>query len=136
MLLSSIVLNGEQRLCLKRSPSYVIRPYKAVSFVVVRHHWLGDNYWAAISYWLGLIALSSFGGVYLVRTYDAFGLRTGNRFLLVTDEVTYTFYICSVVWPFLLDKQATNTWRAEVPQSLYRSTLTRDWGTISTVTQF
>ena len=71
--------------------------YRAVSFVVVRHHRLGDDYWAAISYRLGLIALSSFGGVYFVGTHDAFGLRIGNRFLLVTDEVTYTFYICSVV---------------------------------------
>ena len=26
--------------------------------VVVRHHWLGDDYWAAISYWLGFIATS------------------------------------------------------------------------------
>jgi len=77
--------------------SYVIPPYRAASFVVLRHHWLGDNYWAAISYRLGLIMLSSFGGVYFVGTYNAFGLRTGNRFLLVTDEVTYTFYICSVV---------------------------------------
>ena len=97
VLLSSIVLTGEQRFCLKRFPSYVIPPYRAVSFVVVRHHRLGDNYWAAISYRLGLIALPSFGGVYFVGTHDAFGLRTGNRFLLVTDEVTYTFYICSVV---------------------------------------
>ena len=92
---SSIVL--KYRLCLKRFPSYVIPPYRAVSFVVVRHHRLGDDYWAAISYRLGPIALSSFGGVYFVETHDAFGLRTGNRFLLVTDEVTYTFYICSVV---------------------------------------
>ena len=30
-------------------------------------------------------------------TEDAFGLRTGNQLLLVTDEITYTFYICSVV---------------------------------------
>ena len=97
VLLSSIVLTSEQRLCLKRFPSYVIPPYRAVSFVVVRHHRLGDDYFAAISYWLGPIALSSFGGVYFVGTYDAFGLRTENRFLLVTDEVTYTFYICSVV---------------------------------------
>ena len=75
----------------KAFPSYVIPPYKVVSFVVVRHHRLGDDYWAAISYRLGLIALSSFGGVYFVGTHDAFGLRTGNRFLLVTDKVTYTF---------------------------------------------
>ena len=78
-------------------PSYVIPPYRAVSFVVVRHHWLCHDYWAAIPYRLGLVALSSFGGVYFVGTYDAFRLRTGNRFLLVTDEITYTFYICSVV---------------------------------------
>jgi len=81
----------------KACSSYVILPYRAGSFVVLRHHWLGDNYWAAISYRLGLIVLSSFGRRYFVGTYDAFGLRTGNRFLLVTDEVTYTFYICSVV---------------------------------------
>ena len=56
--------------------------------MVVRHHRLGDDYWAAISYRLGLIALSSFRGVYFVETHDAFGLRIGNRPLLVTDEVT------------------------------------------------
>ena len=92
---SSIVL--KYRLSLKRFPSYVIPSYRAVSFVVVRHHRLGDDYWAAISYWLGPIALSSIGGVYFVEIHDAFGLRTGNRFLLVTNVVTYTFYICSVV---------------------------------------
>ena len=81
----------------KAFPFYVITLYWVVSFVVMRHHWLGDNYWAAISYRPGLITLSSCGGVYFVGTHDAFGLRTGNRFLLVTDEVTYTFYICSVV---------------------------------------
>ena len=97
MLLSSIVLTGKQRLCLKTFPSYVIPPYRVVSFVVVRHHRLGDDYWAAISYRLGFIALSSFGGVYFVGTHDAFRLKTGNRFLPVTDEVTYTFYICSIV---------------------------------------
>ena len=63
----------------------------------LRHHWLGDNYWTAISYRQGLITLSSFGGVHFVGTEDAFGLRTGNQLLLVTDEITYTFYICSVV---------------------------------------
>jgi len=77
--------------------SYVIGLYWVVSFVVVRHHQLGDDYWAAISYRLGFIALSGFGGVYFVGTYDAFGLRTGNQFLLVTDEMTYTFYICLAV---------------------------------------
>jgi len=81
----------------KAFPSYVITLYWVVSFVVVRHHWLGDDYWAAISYRLGFIALSRFGGAYFVGTHDAFGLRTGNWFLLVMDEVTYTFYICSVV---------------------------------------
>ena len=81
----------------KAFPSYVIELYWVVSFVVVRHHRLGEDYWAAISYRLGLIARSRFGGVYFVGTHDAFGLRTGNRFFLVTDEVTYTFYICSVV---------------------------------------
>ena len=56
----------------KAFPSYVIPPYRAVSFVVVRHHRLADDYWAAISYRLGLIALFSFGGVYFVGTDDAF----------------------------------------------------------------
>ena len=77
--------------------SNIIPPYRAVSFVVVRHHRLGDDYRAAISYRLGLIALSRFGGIYFVATHDAFGLRIGNRFLLVADEGTYTFYICSVI---------------------------------------
>ena len=70
MLQSSIVL--KYRLCLKRFPSYVIPPYRAVSFVVVRHHRLGGDYWAAIWYQIGFIALSRFGGVYLRRTDDAF----------------------------------------------------------------
>ena len=53
-------------------PSYVIPPCRAVPFVVVRHHRLGDDYWAAISYRLGFIARSKFGGVYFVGTHDAF----------------------------------------------------------------
>jgi len=81
----------------KAFPSYVIALYWGVSFVGVRHHRLGDDYWAAISYRLGFIVLSRFGGVYFVGTYDVFGLRTGNQFLLVTDEVTYIFYISLVV---------------------------------------
>ena len=32
----------------KAFPSYVIPPCRAVPFVVVRHHRLGDDYWAAI----------------------------------------------------------------------------------------
>ena len=47
----------------KAFPSYVIPLYWVVSFVVVRHHRLGHDYWAAISYRLGFIALSRFGGV-------------------------------------------------------------------------
>ena len=56
----------------KAFPSYVIPPYRAVSFVVVRHHRLADDYWAAISYQVGFIAHSKFGGVYFVGTDDAF----------------------------------------------------------------
>ena len=40
-----------------------------------------------------------------METHDAFGLRTENRFLLVTDKVTYTLYIRSVISPFHLNKQ-------------------------------
>ena len=58
---------------------------------------MGDDYRAATSYRLGLIALSSPGGVYFVGTHDAFGLRIGNRFLLVTNEVTYKFREVSIV---------------------------------------
>ena len=29
------------------------------------------------------------------------GLKTGNWFLLMKDEVTYFLYICSAIWPFL-----------------------------------
>ena len=29
------------------------------------------------------------------------GLKTGNWFLLMKDEVTYVPYICSAIWPFL-----------------------------------
>ena len=43
-----------------------------MSFVVVTHHWLGVDYWAAISYRPGLIALSRLGGVYSVGAHDAF----------------------------------------------------------------
>ena len=92
------VLHFPQGLAFSKAfPSYVIALYRVLSFVVVRHLQLGDDYWAAISYRLGFIARSKFGGVYIVGTHDAFGLRTGNRFLLVMDGVTYTFYICSVV---------------------------------------
>ena len=34
------------------------------------------------------------------------GPKTDNRLLLMIDEVTYTFYICSGVWPFLRRMQA------------------------------
>ena len=57
----------------KAFPSYAILAYTAVSFVVVmRHHRLVHDYWAAISYRLGFIALSRFGGVYFVGTHDGF----------------------------------------------------------------
>ena len=56
----------------KAFPSYVISPYRAIPFVVVRHHRLGDDYWAAISYRLGFFARSKFEGVYFVETHDAF----------------------------------------------------------------
>ena len=56
----------------KAFPSYVIPAYRAVSFVVVRHRRLVHDYWAAILYRLGFIALSRFGGVYFVGTHDAF----------------------------------------------------------------
>ena len=72
VLLSSIVLTGEPRLCLKRFLSMSFRLAGLYHFVVVRHHRLGDDYWAAISYRLGFIARSKFGGVYLVGTHDAF----------------------------------------------------------------
>ena len=55
----------------KAFPSYAILPYRAVSFVVVRHHRLVHDCWAAVSYRLGFIALSRFGGVYFVGTLDA-----------------------------------------------------------------
>ena len=74
-------------------PFYVIALYRAEGFVVARHHRLGDDYWAAISYRLGFIARSKFGGVYFAETHDAFGLRTGYRFLLVIDEITYFLYM-------------------------------------------
>ena len=56
----------------KAFPSYVIPPYRAVSFVVVRHHRLVHDYWVVVSYRLGFIVLSRFGGVYFVGTHDAF----------------------------------------------------------------
>jgi len=31
------------------------------------------------------------------------GLKTGNRLLFMTDEVTYIPYICLAFWPFSLD---------------------------------
>ena len=84
----------------KAFPSYVIALYQVLSFVLLRHHQLGDDYWAAISYRLGFIARSKFGGVYIVGTHDPFGLRTGNQFLLVMDEVTIlSIYVRSFV-PF------------------------------------
>ena len=72
VLLSSIVLTDKQRLCLKRFLPMSFRLAGLYLFVVVRHHRLGDYYWAAISYRLGFIARSKFGGVYFVGTHDAF----------------------------------------------------------------
>ena len=56
----------------KAFPYYIIALYWVVSFMVVRPGWLGHDYWAAISYRLGFIALSRLGGVYFVGTHDAF----------------------------------------------------------------
>ena len=32
-------------------------------------------------------------------------LGAGNRFLLMKDEGTYVFYICSAIWPILWDNK-------------------------------
>ena len=56
----------------KAFPSYAILPYRAAPSVAVRHHRLVHDYWAAISYRLGFIALSKFSGVYFVGTHDGF----------------------------------------------------------------
>ena len=40
--------------------------------MVVRHHRLGLDYWGAILYQLGFIALFRFGGVYSIGTDDEF----------------------------------------------------------------
>lgn len=45
--------------------------YRIVSYVVMRHHRLGPDYWAAISYQLGFFLFFKFGGGYLVGTHDA-----------------------------------------------------------------
>ena len=110
----------------KAFPSYIIPFYWVVPFMgVVRHHRLGHDHWVAISYRLGLIG-----------THDAFGLKTGSRFLLVTYGVTYILYICSAIWPFLWIIRIRYTRRAEVARSLYRSTFTQYcWGTTSTLGQ-
>ena len=98
VLLSSIVLKH----------LLSIRCFLPMSLRCIRFYllwWWDITNWMMIigrlSYRLGFIARSKFGGVCFVGTHDTFGLRTGNRFLLLIDEVTYTFYICSVVWPFL-----------------------------------
>ena len=39
-------------------------------------------------------------------------LKTGNLFLLVTDEVTYTFYICSAFWPLLWIRRSKEKYTA------------------------
>ena len=87
---------------------YVTLFYSVVSFMVVRHCRLGLDYWAAISYLLGFMALSRFGGVLEYTRLELMmrsGLKTGNRFLLMTDEVTYILCLCSAFWPFLLDNK-------------------------------
>ena len=62
----------------KAFPSYAILLYRAVSFVVVRLHSLVHDYWVAISYRLGFIALFRFGGVCLFGTHDAFRAEDRN----------------------------------------------------------
>jgi len=53
--------------------SYIIPFYRVASYVVVRCRWLGLDYWAAISYWLGSLHSLGLeaGGVYSARTQDA-----------------------------------------------------------------
>ena len=101
VLPSSIVL--KYRLC----PYYVIPPYRAVSFVVVRHHWLGDDYWAVILYRLGFIARSKFGGVYFV------GRKETGSFSRWMRSLVFSIYV-RAFGPFL--------WRSTEVRKKHRST--------------
>jgi len=90
--------------------SYVIPSYGVVSCVVVRHTWLVLDYTAAISYRLGFIALSRVGGVYWAESHHALWADDGNRFFLMSDEVTEVLYKCSAICPplpFWLSKQGS-----------------------------
>ena len=60
--------------------------------MVVRHRQLALDYWAAISYLLGFLhslGLEAYTPPELMMRY---GLKTGNRFLLMKDEVTDVLY--------------------------------------------
>lgn len=103
-------------------------------FVVVRHHRLGHDYWTAVSYRLGFIALSGLGGVYSAGTHDAFWVEHRKPVPSQDGWGHLCFlYICSAFWPFLLDSnQETNSEQKFPPKSLpfhFHTVL----GTISTI---
>ena len=68
----------------------------------LRHCRLGLDYSTAISYLLGFLHSSCLEAYTLPELLMRCGLRTGNRFLLVKDDVTYVLYICPAIYLFLL----------------------------------
>ena len=62
-------------------PPYIIPFCVVISHVVVRHGWLILGYTGAISYPLGLFALSMFGGVYSAETHHAVWADDGKQVL-------------------------------------------------------
>ena len=100
MILSSIV--HKQRLC-----GMCFFP---ISFFPVGLHpsWWWDSFgWVLIigrlfrigQASLYSLSLEAYTGQELMMRY---GLKMGNRFLLMKDEVTHVLYICLAIWPFLL----------------------------------
>ena len=100
MILSSIV--HKQRLCRMS--------FFPISFFPVGLHpsWWWDSFgWVLIigrlfrigQASLYSLSLEAYTGQELMMRY---GLKMGNRFLLMKDEVTHVLYICLAIWPFLL----------------------------------
>ena len=85
----------------------------------------GLGYSTAISYKLDmfLYLYSSDLGAYTRTGLLRNELRSGNRFLLIKDEVTDTLYICLAIRPSLLVYQITNLVRVEVTKNTMHTSL-------------
>ena len=65
---------------------------------------MGPNYSEVISYWLDFFTSSSLKAYTVAELMTRYGLKIGNRFPLMNDEVTGVFYICSAIRPVFVGR--------------------------------